>query len=218
MKTWAIIPARSGSKRLKDKNILDYKGKPLLAHSIEFAKTLSFIDEIILSTDSEEYAKIGLKYGAKIPFLRSATASSDTAMEEDVLFDLRNQLIEHNFDLPDLILWLRPTHPIRSKEHFEQMFKLFLTGDYDSVAAITPADYRIFHVKNGIMEHVAETNYFNNKSMQRSQDMPQAYNMFHGELFRFPSEYNPRFLGNKIGTVVLPREFKLDIDYKSDLI
>ncbi len=218
MKTWAIIPARSGSKRLKDKNILEYKGKPLLAHSIEFAKTLSFVDEIFLSTDSESYAEIGLKYGAKVPFLRSGIASQDTSMEEDVLFDIRNQLIERNLELPDLILWLRPTHPIRSRNHFEQMYTLFQTGKYDSIAAITPADFRIFQNNDGVLKHISDSDYFKEKSMHRSQDMPLAFNMFHGELFPFPCEYNSRFLGDNIGTVVLPREFKLDIDYKSDLL
>ena len=80
---WAIIPARSGSKGLKDKNISSFLNKPLLTHSINFAKKLKFVDKIILSTDSEKYSEIGLKYGAEVP-LRSKNASKSNSMEEDV--------------------------------------------------------------------------------------------------------------------------------------
>ena len=65
---WAIIPARSGSKGLKNKNIKPFLGIPLLVHSINFAKKLKFINKIILSTDSNKYKQIGIKNGAEVPF------------------------------------------------------------------------------------------------------------------------------------------------------
>ena len=70
-KTIAIIPARSGSKGLKDKNIKDLNGKPLIAYTIEAAKKANIFDEIIVSTDSEKYAQISRSFGASVPFLRS---------------------------------------------------------------------------------------------------------------------------------------------------
>ena len=84
---YAIIPARSGSKGLADKNIKQIGGKPLLAHSIEFAIKLN-VDRVFCSTDSAIYAEIAKKYGAEVPFLRSTEASSSTAMEQDILKDL----------------------------------------------------------------------------------------------------------------------------------
>ena len=66
----ALIPARSGSKRLKNKNILKLGGKPLIAHAIIAAKKSKIFDKIILSTDSKKYASIGKKFGAEVPFLR----------------------------------------------------------------------------------------------------------------------------------------------------
>ena len=91
---WAIIPARSGSKGLKDKNISSFLNKPLLTHSINFAKKLKFVDKIILSTDSKKYSELGLKYGAEVPFLRSKNASESYSMEEDVLEDIRKNLLK----------------------------------------------------------------------------------------------------------------------------
>ena len=110
---WAIIPARSGSKGLKDKNIKPFLSKPLLVHSINFAKKLKFINKIILSTDSNKYKKIGIKNGAEVPFLRSKKASLSHSMEEDVLEDIRIKTLKINEELPDYILWLRPTCPLR---------------------------------------------------------------------------------------------------------
>ena len=75
----AIIPARSGSKGVKDKNIRELLGKPLLAYSIEAAEKSGCFDNIFVSTDDERYALIAEKYGADASFLRSEETSSDTA-------------------------------------------------------------------------------------------------------------------------------------------
>ena len=79
MRSIAIIPARSGSKGLKDKNIKELCGKPLLAYSIEAAKLSGCFDTVMVSTDSEKYAEIARQWGAEVPFLRSAETSNDTA-------------------------------------------------------------------------------------------------------------------------------------------
>lgn len=92
--TWAIVPARSGSKGIKHKNIIPFLKKPLMAHSINFAKKLKFIDRVILSTDSEKYKKIGKKFGAEVPFLRSKKAHFDeTALDVNYEFPLWVQYI-----------------------------------------------------------------------------------------------------------------------------
>ena len=85
-KVLAIIPARSGSKSVPHKNIRLINGKPMLAYSIEHAKESKYINRIILSTDSEEYAAIGREYGAEVPFLRPAEYATDTALDIDVFY------------------------------------------------------------------------------------------------------------------------------------
>ena len=76
---YAIIPARSGSKGVPNKNIMNLGGYPLIAYSIAVAKKCSTIDRVIVSTDSEEYASIALKYGAEVPFLRPSDISNDSS-------------------------------------------------------------------------------------------------------------------------------------------
>ena len=110
--TYAIVPSRSGSKRFKDKNIYSFLNKPLFFHSINFAKKLSFVDKIIFSTDSEKYIKIAKKYNNIFIHKREKFSSSDVAMEENVLNDLKKFYKKENIELPSNLLWLRPTNPI----------------------------------------------------------------------------------------------------------
>ena len=140
---WAIIPARSGSVGLKNKNITSFLGKPLLAHSINFAKKLKFIDKIILSTDSLKYKKIGLKNGAEVPFLRSKKASNSYSMEEDVLDDIRDKLKNDKKQLPDYVLWLRPTCPLRDLKLYNKAYQKFKKIK-KSICIVSRTDPRIF--------------------------------------------------------------------------
>ena len=88
MKALAIITARGGSKRIPKKNIKDFLGKPLIAYSIEAALGSGVFDEVMVSTDDDEIASIAIKYGAKVPFKRSAKTSDDFATTADVLLEV----------------------------------------------------------------------------------------------------------------------------------
>src|ERR1700686_354283 len=100
MNVYALIPARSGSKGLPDKNIREIDGHPLIAYSIAFARKLT-IDRIIVSTDSDTYRKIALRYGGECPYLRGAAASSDTANWQDIIADLAANLPAISIPLHD---------------------------------------------------------------------------------------------------------------------
>lgn len=213
--TWAIIPARSGSKGLKNKNIKLFLNKPLIVHSIKFAKKLSFIDKIFLSTDSSFYRTIGKKNGADVPFLRSKKASKSNSMEEDVLEDIRLKLLKNNQKLPDYILWLRPTHPLRDVKIFNEAFLKFKKLR-ESVCIVSKTDPRIFLSKKNRL--IALNSNFKNKSMVRRQDCSPAYKIFHGEYFKFPKKYNKKFLGSNIKYVVQNNLCDIDIDTLDDLI
>ena len=81
----ALIPARSGSKGVPNKNIMLFNGLPLLAYSIVVAKKSKLIDRVIVSTDSQEYAEIAIKHGAEVPFLRPPEYSTDQSKVEEAL-------------------------------------------------------------------------------------------------------------------------------------
>ncbi len=109
----AIIPARSGSKGIIDKNITDINGFPMLAYSITAAKLVDKINRVIISTDSERYAEIAKGYGAEAPFLRPAELSSSDSLDIDYLQHTLNYLLLNENSIPRYIVLLRPTTPLR---------------------------------------------------------------------------------------------------------
>lgn len=112
-KIFAIIPARSGSKSLIDKNIKLLSGHPLLAYSIAAAKMSNKIDRVILSTDSREYANVAMQYGAEVPFLRPEKHSKDTSSDKSFLLHAIKWFQENENFLPEFWVHLRPTTPLR---------------------------------------------------------------------------------------------------------
>ena len=211
---WAIIPARSGSKGLKDKNITPFLGKPLLSHSINFAKKLKFIDKIILSTDSKKYKKIGLRNGAEVPFLRSKKASNSNSMEEDVLEDIRKKLKKSRKQLPDYILWLRPTCPLRDLKLYNKAYQKFKKLK-KSICVVSRTDPRVFTSKNDKL--IPLNKNFKDRSMVRRQDCEPAFKIFYGEFFKFPKNYNKMFLGKQIYFVEQDNLCNIDIDTKDQM-
>ncbi len=135
----AIIPARSGSKSVKNKNIRLIAGKPMLAYSIEHAKKSKYINRVILNTDSEDYAKIGLDYGAEIPFIRPSEYALDDSLDIDVFYHCLKYFEKENY-IPDIVVQLRPTYPIRNIKDLDNMIELLLNNpEADSIRSIAPA-------------------------------------------------------------------------------
>ena len=149
MNILAIIPARSGSKSVAHKNIRMIQGKPMLSYSIEHAKKSKYINRIILSTDSEEYAELGKKYGAEVPFLRPSEYASDTSLDIDAFFHCLNYLKDKDDYMADIVVQLRPTYPIRDIADIDAMIKILLVNTgFDSVRSIAPAKeipYKMWH-------------------------------------------------------------------------
>ena len=112
----AVIPARSGSKSIKDKNLALLGGHPLIAYSIALAKTTESIDKVIVSTDSLEYAKIAEKYGAEVPFLRPKALSQDSSTDYDFMSHTVDWFDDNSKDSPDFWVHLRPTTPLRDPQ------------------------------------------------------------------------------------------------------
>lgn len=122
MRAYALIPARSGSTGLPNKNIKLIAGHPLLAYSIAFAKKLDF-ERIIVSTDSEHYRQIALQYGAECPYLRGENASRGNSMEESIFADLADNLPRYGIALPEIWARLKPTNPFRSVTSVRDAFQ-----------------------------------------------------------------------------------------------
>jgi CMP-N,N'-diacetyllegionaminic acid synthase len=215
MKTYVIIPARSGSKGFPDKNIQLIKGKPLLSYSIDFAKKLQGIDRIFCSTDSEKYARIARSFGAEVPFLRCDSASSDIAMEDDILRDLRLKFLDFNIDEPDIVVWLRPTFVFRFKEDVELcLSKIKQDLSITAARVVIPAENRLYKIESNTLLPEFDDG---GRSMIRRQEMPNSYKVFNTDVFRFKNnELESNYLGNNIFPVVSNTFCGIDIDDKVD--
>lgn len=140
MKNIAIIPARSGSKGVKDKNIKELKGLPLMAYTINAAKQSNMFDCVFVSTDSEKYAEIAKKYGADAHFLRSNTNASDNAGTWDVVKEVMKKF-EKEKRYFDNIMLLQPTSPLRTSEDVINCFKLMEEKKANSIVSVTEMEH-----------------------------------------------------------------------------
>lgn len=140
MRNIAVIPARSGSKGVKDKNIKDLCGKPLMAYTIEAAVDSECFDEVMVSTDSAYYADIAKQYGASVPFLRSEKTATDNAsswdMVEEVLF--KYETCGEQFDTFCL---LQPTSPLRTANDIKSAYNLYLEKADFAVVSVCEAEH-----------------------------------------------------------------------------
>lgn len=144
MKKIAVIPARSGSKGLENKNIIDICGKPLMSYTIEAALKSNCFDDVIVSTDSLKYKEIAEKYGATV-YLRSKELSNDTATTYAVLEDLLHR-IPYNLDY---FVLLQPTSPMRTEKHICEACELFEENrqDFDFLVSVKEAEFPSFLVR-----------------------------------------------------------------------
>lgn len=169
-KILALIPARSGSKSVKHKNIRKINGKPMLAYSIEHAQKSDYINRIIVSTDSAEYAAIAREYGAETPFLRPAEYAGDKSLDLEVFEHALNWLKDEQNYIPDIVVQLRPTYPIRRPEDIDAMIKMLLEDEeLDSVRSLGPAQevaHKMWYMDEGT-GHITPI----------LKDIKEAYNM-----------------------------------------
>ena len=140
MKNIAIIPARSGSKGLTDKNIKKLNEKPLIAYSIEVALKSNCFDEVMVSTDSEKYADIARFYGANVPFLRSERTSSDKASSDDAILEILDNY-EKLGQIFDTFCLLQPTSPLRTVEDIINSYKIFSDNNASAVVSMVELEH-----------------------------------------------------------------------------
>lgn len=173
MKNIAVIPARSGSKGLKDKNIKELKGKPLMAYSVEAALKSGIYDCIHVSTDSENYAQIARGHGAEVPFLRSSELSSDTATTWDAMrFVLHEyEKLGKNFDM---LTVLQPTSPLRSAKDIQKAYELFVEKQAETVIAVCEMEHSPLW-SNTLPEDGCLEGFIRVKGDVPRQGLPQYY-------------------------------------------
>ena len=143
MKIVALIPARGGSKGIRNKNIKKLNGYPLIYYSIMLAKKSKYVNDVIVTTDSEEIANIAKEHGANVPFLRPKEISADLSPDID-FFKHYLQWAKENNSTPDVIIQLRPTYPLRKLDTLNSCIEKFIQNydDYDSLRTVVKNNYK----------------------------------------------------------------------------
>jgi len=218
-KTIAIIPARGGSKGAPRKNIRPLAGKPLIAYSIEVAKQSKYIDKIFVSTEDKEIAKLAEKYGAEVITRPSELARDDTP-DLPVFQHAIRTLKENENYLPEIVVNLRPTCPLRSVNDVDNAIKKILEQDCDSVRSVkevTQHPYWMFEVKKDDLKNFIKDIDFN-KYYQR-QLLPNLY-IVNGAVDVMKTDIiinKNELYGKNIKCIIMPQERSIDIDTELDL-
>ena len=215
MKKIAIIPARSGSKGLKDKNIIDLCGKPLIAYTIEAAIQSDVFDRVIVTTDSEHYADISHQYGAEI-MMRGEHLSNDKATTYMVLEDILTNKIQETIDY---FVLLQPTSPLRNATHIKEAVEKFESrfDDFDFLVSMKESEHAKVLV-NSIDEDESLKYFDTDFSNYRRQGF-KDYSPNGAIFMAKPETYlqQKHFFGIKALSYIMSAEDSVDIDGTLDL-
>jgi len=223
IKILAIIPCRSGSKGIKNKNIIDIFGKPLIYYSIFFAKKCKFIDKVLVSTDSKEYQKIAQKYGAEVPFLRPSKISTDNSLDVDFFKHALKWLKKNQGYQPDYVIHLRPTSPIRKIKILQKAINIIKKNkkitSIRSISLLNKSAYKIWFLKKNFLLKSITKNKSNflepcnapRQKLKKTYFQNGVYDIFNVKIIE-----NNLISGKNIYGLITDEE--CDIDTNDDLI
>lgn len=216
METVAIITARGGSRRIPKKNIREFCGSPIISYSIKAAVECARFGEVMVSTDSREIAQIAVRYGAKVPFFRSAGTSDDLASTSDVLLEVLDEYEKRGRHF-EKACCIYPTAPFVTAERLTEAMDILQKKEADTVLAVTAFSYPpqrgFVQNQDGSMKLVMPQ-YMNT----RSQDLEVIYHDC-GQFYAFNVKAfleKRSLLKGKIVPVIVSELEMQDIDNDSD--
>lgn len=216
LKVLALIPARGGSKGIKDKNIVDVCGKPLIAYSIIAAQNSKYVDDVVITTDSEKIKEVAKKYGADVPFLRPAELASDNSKTIDAVVHATNTLKELGRDY-DILLLLQPTCPLRTTEDINNSLELFVSKGCVALVSVNKVKEHPILMRK-INEDGMMDNLLNLPSTIRRQDMPPIYKVNGSIYINLVEELNnSTSLNDNPLAYITDDEHSVDIDDLDDI-
>lgn len=210
--TFALIPARGGSKRLPGKNIRNFGGRPLIAWTIEAALACSYVERVILSSDDEEIISVARKYGCEVPFKREVSLSEDTTSTVDVVLDTLERLPEIK-----TIVLLQPTSPLRNSSDLQNALSLYYERGAKSCVSVCEAvqsPYWMFSITN--QRKLVSLNV--GSEIRRRQELQKAYSL-NGAIYIADVEWfqkNKTFIDTDTIAYEMPYSRSVDIDTIDD--
>lgn len=215
----AIIPARSGSKGLKDKNIKFLNGKPLMVYSIEAAINSAAFETVFVSTDSSKYAEIANSAGADAHFLRSVANSSDSASSWDTVREVIHKFEDEGKQFDEIML-LQPTSPLRTSEDIQNAIGVMRDKNALAVESLTEMDHSPLW-SNTLPADGNMDGFTNEYSDLPRQALPTYYRL-NGAIYLIKktllAEKDKDLFSRKCFAYVMPPERSVDIDTELDFI
>lgn len=220
----AVIPARGGSKGIPRKNIKDFAGYPLIAYSIAAATQSKLVTRTIVSTDDEEIAAVARQYGAETPFLRPAEFAQDNTTDLPVFQHVLSWLKENEGYVPDVVVQLRPTSPVRPLACVDDAVNMLLSHpDADSVRGVVEADqcpYKMWLIDttSGTMSPLLGVDGISEAYNAPRQKLPKAYwQIGHIDAIRPRAIVDQNSMSGKvIMPLIMDPRFTVDLDNLRD--
>jgi N-acylneuraminate cytidylyltransferase len=212
----AVIPARGGSKRIPRKNIKPFGGKPMIAWSIEAAKSSVLFDRIIVSTDDAEIAEVAKKWGAEVPFMRPAELSNDYAATTEVIAHATQWALDQGLDV-EAVCCIYATAPFVVTDDLKRGWDALSSGDWDYAFTVTDFAAPIFRSFKQTPEGGLEM-FFPEHFATRSQDLPAALHDAGQFYWGRPAAWigGKRIFDHRSKPVLIPRWRVQDIDTPDD--
>ncbi len=217
MKILGIILARKGSKALPRKNIKPLAGKPLIAYTIEAALNSRYLDRVIVSTEDETIAGVSRRWGAEVPFLRPSRLAQDDTPALRVLQHALRWLQSNENYVPEAVVTLQPTSPLRHSRHIDRAVRLFRRTGADSIVGVCRAEhspYWMMRLERGRVFPFTRSRFQN----ARRQDLPAVYRpngAVYLTRYRVVME-KEKILGPDTRALVMDAESSLDINTPLD--
>ncbi len=218
MRNLAVILARSGSKGLKDKNIKELNGKPLMAYTIEAAVASGKFDTVHVSTDSEQYAEIARKFGADVPFLRDAELAGDHASSWDALRSVVKEY-EKRGNVFDTVTLLQPTSPLRDADNIRGAFEIFEEKQADSVVSVCEVDHSPL-LCNVLDDSLSMDGFIDMSKVGRRQELSTYYRI-NGAIYIQKTKFlmeGASVYGEKSYAYIMDKRKSIDIDDSYDFL
>ena len=217
----AVIPARGGSKGVPRKNLQNICGKPLIAYSIEAAKGVSRLTDIIVSTEDDEIAQVAIDHGADVPFMRPAELAEDLTPTFPVIMHALEQMETARAAEYDAVLLLQPTCPLRTAAHIDTAIDMLLSENCDSVVSVLEvSNTHPFRMKRLVGNRLI--NYIDQgfEDMRPRQVLPKVY-LRNGAIYLNRRESfigSQALVGDHCLGMVMDEEESVNIDGPLDLI
>ena len=215
-----LIPARGGSKGIPQKNIALLAGKPLLAYTCEAALKSTRLTRILLNTDDPEIAEVDRACGVEVPFLRPSELAQDDTLILPVIQHTLDWLATHDSFVPDAVVLLQPTSPLRKTEHIDSAVDVFFENNADTVVSVMEVPHQFNPVSLMQFDDAQQLRpYLDGPMILRRQDKPRVYarNGPAVLVVRRRVIEQGQLYGDCVYSYLMDRIASLDIDDQSDL-